>query len=464
MKREVIRLGVACALAATVLGPGSALAQDAGGAKRQAAMAAGDASTSMAPAAHGEELKAEEGDQATERDPHAGAANPHGGDPHAGGGRGGMFEPPEDGSIEDPSLPVGTVAVHVADADGRPMARTEVTLGILYNSVAKGESRKRVVAMTDDQGRARFEKLDTGTGVAYRAMVLRDGATFSVPPFQLGAKSGTRAVLHVYPVVGDIEQTLVVAQSILYAEVKDDRVQIQQAFKIYNFGKTAWVPNDLVVPLPPKFTAFTSQQGMTDVGIDAVPGKGAKLRGTFAPGQHIVEFRWQLPYSGEAEVRFDVGMTPHMAAARVMAPASRDMILEVPGFPAPQPTTDQMGQRVLITEMQLKREDKALRSISVAIRGLPTTGPGRWIATLLAAGGLAFGIVLGAKKPATSDRRKERERLLADLEALERAHAAGDVGPKTYERARRELLDDIARTLEGESKGGKTGGRKKRAA
>lgn len=449
MKRDVTRLALACVFAATVLGPGAALAQDAGGAKQQAAAAP-----------HGEEQP--EGDPTGAHDPHAGA-NPHGADPHAGASRGGMFEPPEDGSIEDPSLPVGSIAVHVADPDGHPMARTEVTLGIMYNSVAKGESRKRLVAMTDDQGRARFDKLDTGTGVAYRAMVLRDGATFSAPPFQLGAKSGTRAVLHVYPVVSDIEQSLVVAQAIIYAEVKDDRVQIQQAFKIYNFGKNAWVPNDLVVPLPPKFTAFTAQQGMTDVGIDAVPGKGAKLRGTFAPGQHIVEFRWQLPYSGESEVRFDVGMTPHMAAARVMAPASRDMVLDVPGFPAPQPQSDQAGQRVLITEMQLKREDKALRSVTVAIRGLPTTGPGRWIATLLAAGGLAFGIVLGAKKPAPPDRKKERQRLLADLEALERAHAAGDVGPKTYERARRELVDEIARTLEGETKP-KSPGRKKRAA
>jgi hypothetical protein len=398
-----------CVLALAVLAPGAASAQDAAG------------------------------DDDAEHDPH-GAHDPH-------GGRGGMFDAPEDGSVEDPSIPVGAISVQIADAQGRPLPRSEVTLGILYNSVAKGESRKRISAMTDDAGRARFDKLDTGTGVAYRPMVLRDGATFSVPPFQLGAKSGTRAVLHVYPVETDIEKTLVVMQAITYSEVKDDRVQIQQAYKIYNFGKNAWVPNDVVVPLPPKFTAFSAQQGMTDVGVDAVPGKGLKLRGTFAPGQHVIEFRWQLPYSGESDVRFDVGMPPHMAAARVMAPASRDMSLEVPGFPPPQSSSDGQGQRVLITEMQMKREDQPTKSVSVSIRGLPTTGPGRWIATLLAAGGLAYGVILGSKKPAARDRKKERERLLAELEDLERAHAAGDVGPKTYERARRELVDEIARTL-----------------
>lgn len=454
MRAELV---VSCVLALAVLGPGAALAQDASAAN--AAGQAADASTSMSRPAHGENEKDEAGDRATERDPHgAGAGNPHAGQP-----RPGMFDAPEDGSIDDPTIPVGGVEVHVSDPDGRPMTRIEVTLGILYNSVAKGESRKRVTSMTDEQGRARFDKLDTGTGVAYRAMVLRDGATFSVPPFQLGAKTGTRAVLHVYPVESDIDKTLVVAQAITYAEVKDDRVQIQQAYKVYNFGKNAWVPADVVIPLPPRFTAFNAQQGMTDVGVDAIPGKGVKLRGTFPPGQHVIEFRWQLPYNGESEVRFDVGMPPHMAAARVMAPASRDMMLEVPGFPAPQPTNDGMGQRVLITELQLKREDKALKTVTVGVRGLPTSGPGKIIATLLAAGGLAYGVVLGAKKPAQRDRKNERERLLAELEELERAHAAGDVGPKTYERARRELVDEIARTLSPTSDAKPTTTKRKRA-
>jgi hypothetical protein len=432
MKRELV---VSCVLALTVLAPIAAVAQD--------ASVAADAASVMSKPDHGENEKAANKDTATERDPHADQ------DPHAAGARGQMFEAPEDGAVDDPTIPAGSISAHISDAEGRPLPRTEVTLGILYNSVAKGESRKRVVSMTDDTGRARFDKLDTGSGVAYRVMVLRDGATFSAPPFVLNAKIGSRAVLHVYPVESDIDKTLVVAQAITYTEVKDDRVQIQQAYKIYNFGRNAWIPpSDLVIPLPPKFTAFSTQQGMTDVGVDAVQGKGIKIRGTFGPGQHVIEFRWQLPYGGEPEVRFDVGMPPHMAAARVMTPASRDMLLEVPGFPSPQPQTDGQGQRILITELQLKREDKPVTSVTVAVRGLPTTGPGRWIATFLAFGGLAYGVVLGAKKPAKGDRKKERGRLLDDLEALERTHAAGDVGPKTYERARRDLIDEIAHTFD----------------
>jgi|GEM_PF-612995 len=393
----------------------------------------------------------------------AGDPHGHGAAPHGGGGGGGMFQAPEDGAMEDPTLPAGTLEIHIADPSGKPIPNTAVTLGVLYNSVAKGESRKRLSLTTNAIGVAKVDNLETGSTVAYRPMVISDGATFSAMPFRMPDRGGMRAVLHVYPVVEAIEQALVVSQSVIYAEVKDDRVQVQQMFKIYNFGKNAWVPKDLVVPLPENFTAFTTQQGMSDVGVEAVPNKGVRIHGTFGPGQHMLEFRWQLPYAGEAEVRFDVGMAPHMAASRVIAPASKDMTLEVPGFPPPQSTSDGMGQRALITEAQLRKEDPTLKAVSVVIRGLPTEGPGKLIATALAAGGILFGLVLGAQKPSSRDRKNERARLLAEIEELERAHLAGDVGPKTYEKARRELLDELARTF-AEEEGAARAARAARAA
>lgn len=379
----------------------------------------------------------------TEEEPNedAAPANPHAG--HAGG----MPQAAEDMAVDAPSLPDGTLEILVVDPHNKPIPSTSVTLGIVYNSVAKGESRKRVALVTNEHGVAHAEHLESGSGVAYRPMVMVGDATFAITPFRMPDKGGMRAVLHVYPLVESVEDALIVGQSVIYVEVKDDRVQIQQALKIYNFGQNAWVPKDLVMPLPAEFTAFTSQQGMTDVGADAIPKKGVRLHGTFAPGQHMVEFRWQLPYSGEPEVKFDVGMPPHMAAARVIAPASRDVRLEVPGFPPPQSTNDGQGQRALVTEKQVSKNEAALKSVEVIIKGLPTEGPGKIIATLLSGAGLLFGLVLGTKKPAKTDKKTERARLLAEIEELERAKLAGDVGPKTYERARRELLDALARTF-----------------
>jgi hypothetical protein len=106
-----------------------------------------------------------------------------------------------------------------------------------------------------------------------------------------------------------------------------------------------------------------------------------------------------------------------------------------------------MGQRALITEKQIRREEPPLKNVSVVIRGLPTEGPARLVATLLSAGGLLLGLVFGTKKPSPRDWRGERTRLLDELVELERARKAEEVGPKTYERARRELLDAIARTF-----------------
>lgn len=412
------------------------------------------------------------------QDPHGAGANPHGagGNPHGAKAEPGMWEPPEDGSVEDPKLAPGSIEAVISDVDKKPRAKTEVTLGIIVNSVAKGESRRRVSAMTDDNGVARFTGLETGTGVAYRVMVLEGGATFSAAPFQLGLKSGMRVLLHTYAVTHEFELldaaskakrdpnkpmgASIVTQIMVYVEVKDDRVQVQQAFKIYNVGKVAWVPNDFVVPLPPEFTAFSAQQGMTDVGIDAVPKKGAKIRGTFAPGSHVIEFKWQLPYAGESDVAMDLGMTPNVAVAQIIAPAGKSMNLEVENFPPPRSSTDGRGQRALVTERQMNAADAPLKNLHIAVKGLPTEGPAKVIATLLAGGTLAFGVILGTRARTPRDTRGERKRLLEDLADLERAHATGEVGPKTYARLRRELLDAIAKTFAADPKAAK----KKKAA
>ena len=397
------------------------------------------------------------------QDPHAMGQDPHGGAPHGGNGRGGgttnangMFEPAPDTSEVDPSLPPGTLRIAVLDADGKPIPSTLVTIGIINNSVAKGESRRRVECTTDGEGLCMLKDQDRGQLVAYRVSVAKDGASFAVPPFQLAADKGVRCVLHVYPVVHEVSGATIVSQAILYVEMKDDRVQVQEVLSLYNFGKTAWVPKDLVVELPPEFTALSATQEMSDVAVDSVEKKGARIRGTFGPGRHDVEFRWQVPYSGARDVALFAGMPPNVAAGRVMAPASAQMKLVVEGFGPADARTDNQGQRVLVTERELRREEPALSRIKVEIRDLPTVGPARWIAsglTLAAVlGAIVFGFAgtSGAKDP--RHRGQAKKSLLEELEDLERAHLAGDVGPKTYDRTKRTLLERLAIVLRDEIK------------
>ncbi len=361
----------------------------------------------------------------------------------------GLYRAPPDETLEDNALLEGTIRVSLADPDNKPLAGTTVTLGILHQSVAKGESREHLTLSTESSGDAMFRGLEIGSGVAYRVSVAKEGATFAASPFVLGRGRGMHVLLHVFPVTHDIKQAVVFVQGALFVDVKDDRVQIQQAFRVANFGPVAWVPQDVSITLPEGYSAFNASQEMSDQGFDST-ATGARMRGTYAAGEADVGYSWQLPYAGEPTVTFDVTLPPHMASLVVRAAASQQMKLEVEGFPAADPDQDEQGNHLLVTGKQVKPDDAhPLKHVKVTIRDLPTPGIGRWIATALAAMGVAVGLGLVSQG---SDRKKTggktpRAALLAELEDLEAAHASGDVGPKTYERARREIIDGIARLL-----------------
>jgi hypothetical protein len=360
----------------------------------------------------------------------------------------GMFQPPPDTSEEDPSLPPGTLTVDVRDADNRPVPNAPLVLTTLHQSVAKGQSKETRAVPADAAGHLRLDHLEIGSSVSYWVKDQVDRATFASAPAQMGGVRGVHQVLHVYPVTHSLETALIVTQAVIYFEVKDDRVQVEQAVTLFNFGKTAWFPDDLVVTLPQGFTALTSQAQMSDQGVDSVDGKGARIRGTFAPGRHDLDFRWQLPYDGESTLSVDVNLPPHVAIMRVMAAAGAKTTLDVTGFPAAERRTDRQGQRILVTEKQVRR-DAPLTAVHVVVSGLLTSGPGKYVATGLAALTLALGLVLGVgKRGHGADAPKGARALLLDeMLDLERAKERGEIGPKTYERARRELVDAIARTL-----------------
>jgi len=108
---------------------------------------------------------------------------------------------------------------------------------------------------------------------------------------------------------------------------------------------------------------------------------------------------------------------------------------------------------VLVTEQQFRRQDPPVASVAIALTGLPTDGPGRSIATVFAASGVALGIWLGTRRPPPRDSKMHTARLLEQMEDLEKAHAKSDVGPITYEQARREIIDDLARIIHNDSVG-----------
>jgi hypothetical protein len=415
----------------------------------------GSASASAAPVA-GEPPPLSPGDDTLpEGHPAVGDAdaNPHA---HAGktGAMPGVFEPPEDVEKADPSLPPGSIAVELHDADDHPVPNESVTLGILINSIAKGDSRKHMQATTDDKGVAVFTGLETAGNIAYRVSSGYRGGSFAASPFQLGQVKAMRVVLHVYPVVRDLGGALIVCEATIAAELRDDRIQIEEALTVYNLGRSAWQPDDVRMALPEGFTAFNAQATMSDQGVDEVGGS-AKLRGTFPPGRHPIEFRWQLSWSGDKDVDFDVGLPPHVAIARVMMPATSTIKLSAVDFPATDVRRDEQGQNFLVTERRLRPDDAKMTSLSIGIHDLPTPGPGRLVASILAACGVALGLIIAGsgrkrgRKLHDLNLKLSRDVLLEELAGLERARASGEVGPRTYERTRRDLLVSLARAIAG---------------
>jgi hypothetical protein len=381
---------------------------------------------------------------------------------HAGGSAGagampGVFNPPEDVEEAAPGLPPGTISVDLHDADDKPVANEIVTLGMMINSVAKGDSRKHLQATTDAAGHVQFPNLETASNVAYRVSCGYQGGSFAAMPFQLQQTKTMHVVLHVYPVTSDVQKALVVSEAVLAAEVRDDRIQIEEMLTLYNLGRTAWRPDGVMMKLPDGETAFSAQASMSDQGVDEVDHAG-KLRGTFGPGRNEVQFRWQLPWSGDSNVDFDVGMPPHVAIGRVMLPATGEIKLAVAGFPNAQVRRDQQGQGFLVTEKRLTPEDARLETLSVGIHGLPSRGVGPTVATVLTGLGVLLGIAFAFGKgssgraTAESNAKNARAEVLEELAELERGRRSGEIGPKTYERAYRELIDALARSLASSAK------------
>jgi hypothetical protein len=440
------------AKAGTSAGPGASAAPLVGSARPLTA------AEMAAPPPHGTPTGDDDDPHGRGGDPHGMGGDPHaaGGDPHGHGGEGRPAMPRQSESREDASLAPGTIAVEVRDGMGKPLADTDVTLGIVINSVAKGESRKRLSGKTNAEGVVLFPDLEIASINAYRASVAKDGASYAAPPFGLPKVGGMRATIIVYPVEAVPAVKSMAVQGFVFIEIKDEVMVIEELFRVFNLGQTTWLPKDVVIALPEGFKALNAQKQMSDIGVDPVPGQGVRLRGTFAPGQNEVSFRYQVPHDGTSEVTLPLGLPPNVQSMQVVVEATKGLAVTVPGFPPTMMKTGENGVRLIGTVRETERVDPAFRSIEVKLSNVPTKPWGRYgaagIALGLAALGLSF--VVQKRKPSVDEQREERDELIAarnrvlvEIDALETAHEAGEVGPKTYERVRRELVDALAGIL-----------------
>lgn len=361
------------------------------------------------------------------------------------------FNPVPDRSTPSPLVPKHTIEVRVVDADGKPLPGVPVKLGILRQSVAAGEEREHRTATADASGIVRFDKLPGhDTSYSYRVSVTRDGANFAAAPFNLDENNGQQVILHLYDVVRDLQTTRLGMFAMLYVETRDDVFQFEVMFRVFNIGRTAWVPQNITIGLPKGWKAFRAQDAMSDVRFESVDDR-VELHGTFTPGQHEVGFQFQVPNDQTERRSFDIRLPPRVGQMQVIAAAPQTMDLEVAGFDAAQPTAARDGSRNLVATKRMKPGDGALERVTITLSGIPTRGPGAWIAVAIALAAVAAGLFFALRKQpeeaakAPEELIEAQELILEELVRLTQAHERGEIGPKTFQRARQGLLDAAAR-------------------
>jgi hypothetical protein len=371
------------------------------------------------------------------------------------GGAAAPTGPEQDAVVAAPQLPPGTIQLKLVDAQGRPLAGADVSLGINFNKISEGEQRTEQRAKTNAEGLATFSGLTPSSDFSYRLTTKSGPAQYASDPIQLKPDMGMQALLHVYPVTRNIEEASVGSRGFVYVETRDDVFQFEVLFRVFNMGSVTWVPEGALLTLPAGFKAFKAGEAMTDVRFEEEPGRGARLAGTFSPGQHNVSFRFQLPREEESSAAFRFGLLPHTAEIRFIAEAAPTMQLDIEGFEKPQTDVNQNGQRVVVTRHVAQRGQPTLKSFDVVLSGIPTPGSGRWIAVLIAAAMAALGVAAFRGKLGQETQQDLQERdadraqkvLLDELVELTRAKRDARIGPSTFETARRTLVEALARIV-----------------
>jgi len=345
----------------------------------------------------------------------------------------------------DPALAPGEVAVTVLVAGETPLPGALVTLHETVQNVAEGDAKKEHVERTGADGRVLFRGIDTSVRAIARVTVRALDADYTVEDFRPGERAGHRITVPVFEATSDPSEAVVGMRGFVYMQLREGAFVFGVLFRVFSVGRKTAVPRGVFLDLPPGLQAFENAANTVPHGEH-----GAQLVGSFPPGQKDVRLNFRLPAGRAAEESFRFSLPPHVAEMRVITETAPGMGLHVPGFEPVQEARGPEGTKVLVTRRVMNPGDGLLQTIDVQLSGLPTVGPERWYAVGLAAALAAVGLwfATGTKRQSRVSRgdvRKARALLLEDLAALERARNEDQVGPQTYERARRELIQALAR-------------------
>jgi hypothetical protein len=373
-----------------------------------------------------------------------------------------------------PAYSQGTAGAPMPDPrqmSGVPLPSSELPAGTLTVRVIRGSLSNLVVdqqvelqgdstatTKTNDAGRAEFTGLKPGARI--KAVVVVDGERVESQEITMPPTAGVRVMLVASDPAtaqrseedrklaeGPARTGIVVLgdQSRFVIEPGEDGLTVYNIWQITN---TARVPVQPAVPIvfniPDGAVRPSLLEGSSPLA--SVAGSQVSVRGPFPPGMTLVQFAYLLPYSGDSGTIVQ-RLPAALAQLAVVVQKVGGVRLSSPQLSEQRDVTAQGETYILGQGPPLP----AGTDVSLALSGLPhppvwprNVAVGLALIVLLTGGYGAFRGKTGASA-ARQRLEAERERLFADLTALEASHRSGTVQPPVYAARRREIVAALER-------------------
>ena len=370
-------------------------------------------------------------------------------------------------------VPPGAQMPDPKQMSGVPLPTTDIPAGTVTVRVVRGSLSNLVVdqpvelsgdvsatAKTNDAGRAEFTGLKPGATL--KATTTVDGERLESQEFTVPAQAGVRLML----VATDPEAAARLAEDRKLAQGpaktgivvlgEQSRYVIElgadglNVFSIYQIVNTARVPVQPAVPVvfdvPDTGRGIALLEGSSPMA--SVAGNRITVSGPFPPEMTLVQFGYTVPYSSES-LTISQRIPAALAQVTVAVQKTGDMRLDSPQL-AQQREMSAEGQTYIVGNGPPL---PAGSTVTMTFAGLPhapawprNLALGFAVAILLAgAWGAAAG---GSARRVAAERQRldaDRERLFAELTALEESNRAGRVEPPAYTARRRELIASLER-------------------
>jgi hypothetical protein len=316
-------------------------------------------------------------------------------------------------------------------------------------------------AVTNTSGRAEFKALASGTRV--KAVAIVDGEHLESQEFAVPAAGGVRLMLVATDpdaakrdaedrqlAQGPAQPGSVVLsdQSRIVIEFGNDAMTVFNILQILNTART---PVQTSGPI-----TFDLPEGAEGAGLlegsspqAAIEGRQMKVTGPFAPGATLVQYAYSIELSRE-RITIAQPIPVNLMQVSVLAQKLGDLTLTSPQLTARREMAAQGHTYIVAQGPGLRAGDV----LSLTFAGLPSRPV--WprnlalaLAVLLLGAG-AWGSVRGVRGAASEEVRRhrieaQRDKLFAELTALEEQHRDGRVDADFYGTRRRELIGALER-------------------